>query len=644
MEIIGYIVIFISCTLLKKVNLIDNKTVVDFISSTSGGAIEEMMESVVQWIFPNGSFFFTRNMKAKQRLSEKLRDYFISLDPKQRQELSDFFADLDLSKVPIPELGQVIELAEGDVYDFFDRLERMSPNAARDELRKFGKKLRAALTKAYNRIDKEQNQALYDKSIDRIVNDLFGVEWNSLPLSVREMFKLFNDQVFELKYLRLSSEDQDLVKIVQQMIADGNTAMIDRLNTSFNYMEQVSAMAGTSFKEVKIDSMAKTNPYCYFRLECPNCKASGKNVYKDSENNVHCRKCGETFSIMNAVQDDEIKEMIEAAEDKISADLADVKKTTQKELRDLAGKIVEVEYFEAFKEGVSENIKDSEYNISRTVEKFVHESESNLNDRISEVKEMLNNLGSVETDFSKNVTKVIADMSAESKTLQNETYNLLQKNTRDLGEVKTMVTMMVDQMNNIDNLLNIISTIKVTHASEKIFVNAVCPHCEHASKFERAPDEDYYVCRYCGCSVHKDIIHKSVKADALEIELRKCYNKDLLFINAEPNSAKNKRIARLRISQAVANGLNDVSYCRIHDDHLLSKSEKLIILGGSGITLNPRALERIVGANDNIRMIVFGNNVALANVIDPDAWQPRFSDGSVWTYDNALHTLSRNNN
>ena len=77
MEIIGYFVIFISCTLLKRVNLIENQTIVDFIASTSGGAIEEMMESVVQWIFPNGSFFFTRNMKAKQRLIEKLRDYFI---------------------------------------------------------------------------------------------------------------------------------------------------------------------------------------------------------------------------------------------------------------------------------------------------------------------------------------------------------------------------------------------------------------------------------------------------------------------------------------------------------------------------------------------------------------------------------------
>lgn len=639
MEIIGYFVIFISCTLLKRVNLIENQTIVDFIASTSGGAIEEMMESVVQWIFPNGSFFFTRNMKAKQRLIEKLRDYFISLDPKQRKEISDFFADLDLSKVPIPELGQVIEIAEGDFYKFLDRLERMNPNAAHDELHKFGKKLKAALTNAYNRIDKDQNQALYDKSIDHIVKDLFGVEWNSLPLSVREMFKLFNEQVYELKYLRLSSNDQDLVKIVQQMIADGNTALIDTLNMSFNYMEQVSAMAGTSFKEVKIDSMAKTNPYCYFRLECPNCKASGKNVYKDSENNVHCRKCGETFSIMTAVQDDEIKQKI----CEVSLSLSDMKETTENELHDLAEKIVEVEYFEAFKEGVSKNISDSEYNISRTVEKFVHESENNLNDRINEVKEILNSLSSVETDFSKNVTKVIADMSAESKTLQNETYSLLQKNTRDLGEVKTMVTMMVDQMNNIDNLLNIMSTVKDAHASEIIFKNAICPHCEHTSDFERMPDENYYVCKHCNYSVHKDDIHKSVEADALEIELRKCYNGDLMFINAEPNSAKNKRIARVRTSNAVANLLNDLSYCRIHDDYLLSNSETLIILGGSGVTLKPRALERIVGPNNNIRIIVLGNNVTLANVIDPDAWQPRFSDGSVWKYDNALHKLLRNN-
>ncbi len=636
MEIIGYIVIFLSCTLLKRVNLIENQTIVDFIASTSGGAIEEMMESVVQWIFPNGSFFFTRNMKARKRLSEKLRDYFISLDPKQRKEISDFFADLDLSKVPIPELGQVIEIAEGDFYKFLDRLERMNPNAAHDELHKFGKKLKAALTNAYNRIDKDQNQALYDKSIDHIVKDLFGVEWNSLPLSVREMFKLFNEQVYELKYLRLSSNDQDLVKIVQQMIADGNTALIDTLNMSFNYMEQVSAMAGTSFKEVKIDSMAKTNPYCYFRLECPNCKASGKNVYKDSENNVHCRKCGETFSIMTAVQDDEIKQKI----CEVSLSLSDMKETTEKELHDLAEKIVEVEYFEAFKEGVSKNISDSEYNISRTVEKFVHESENNLNDRINEVKEILNSLSSVETDFSKNVTKVIADMSAESKTLQNETYSLLQKNTRDLGEVKTMVTMMVDQMNNIDNLLNIMSTVKVAHFSEKIFMNAVCPHCEHASKFERKHDEDYYVCRHCGCSIHKDdICNASLKSDALDLKIES-FNGNLRYNDHKTPSVYNRKIARINMSPKIANELNDVKNCIINGDSMLTQSETLIILGE--VSLKPRALERILGNNRKVRVIILGNKVSLAIDKDPDVWQPHFSDGSVWNYDKNLHKLIKN--
>jgi ribosomal protein S27E len=595
-----------------------------------------MMESVVQWIFPNGSFFFTRNMKARKRLSEKLRDYFISLDPKQRKEISDFFADLDLSKVPIPELGQVIEIAEGDFYKFLDRLERMNPNAAHDELHKFGKKLKAALTNAYNRIDKDQNQALYDKSIDHIVKDLFGVEWNSLPLSVREMFKLFNEQVYELKYLRLSSNDQDLVKIVQQMIADGNTALIDTLNTSFNYMEQVSAMAGTSFKEVKIDSMAKTNPYCYFRLECPNCKASGKNVYKDSENNVHCRKCGETFSIMTAVQDDEIKQKI----CEVSLSLSDMKETTKKELHDLAEKIVEVEYFEAFKEGVSKNISDSEYNISRTVEKFVHESENNLNDRINEVKEILNSLSSVETDFSKNVTKVIADMSAESKTLQNETYSLLQKNTRDLGEVKTMVTMMVDQMNNIDNLLNIMSTVKVAHFSEKIFMNAVCPHCEHASKFERKHDEDYYVCRHCGCSVHKDdICNASLKSDALDLKIES-FNGNLRYNDHKTPSVYNRKIARINMSPKIANELNDVKNCIINGDSMLTQSETLIILGE--VSLKPRALERILGNNRKVRVIILGNKVSLAIDKDPDVWQPHFSDGSVWNYDKNLHKLIKN--
>ena len=657
MEFIGYIVVYVSCTLLKKVNLIGGKTTIsEFVSSTAGGAVEEMMESIVQWIFPDGSFFFSRNMKAKRRLAEKLQEYIVNLTPRERSEIENFLNRLDLSKVSIPELKSLSKLIEGDFSDYLKGIGSSGKRAADKEIKAFRNAVKSALTSSYKRIDDEQNKSLYDNSIDIIVKDLFGVDWNSIPVSVQNMFKLFNDQVYELKYLRLSSNDQDLVKIVQQMIDDGNAALIKTLKPSFNYMDQVSSMAGTSFTEVRIDSIAKTNPYCYFRLECPNCGASGRNVYKDSENNVHCRKCGETFSIMRSVQDDEIKQKIDAAYNGISIvrqNLCEAKESTNNELRDLAEKIVEVEYFEAFKESITESINDQGLEISLTVEKFVHESEEGIKEKIDEVVNILrenNNRNVITADeLSQNIKTAIASLNEENKKLQEDMYNYMQQHSRDIGEVKTMVTMMVPmmvrQMNNIDKLqktFDFLKTVSNVSAAENHTVERVCPHCRRLANFERRPDEKYYVCQYCNRYIDMDDMNDPyIQADALEIEIKEYCNAYFSFNDIGSNIGKNNKIARIYLSPAVANCLNEQNGCLLTNSHLLSQTETVIIFGN--VNLNARALQKIVGYNNNIRVLVLGEGTGLAIEGDASAWQPHFADGSIWKYEKDLYKLSRKN-
>lgn len=656
MEVIGYFVIYVSCLLLKKVNLVNNQTITEFISSTAGGAVEEMMESVVQWIFPNGSFFFTKRMKESKKITEEVWDYILKLTPEERADLVNFINGLDFSKMKIPEFKNITELVEGDLAKFFEGVERSGDYVGRQKIKAFTNTIKTALSKAYERIDKEQNEKLYDTTIDCIVKDLFDVDWNSIPKSVREMFKLFNDKIYELKYLRLSSEDQDLVKIVQQIYNEGNAKLIETLKPSFDYIDQISSMAGTKFKKVKIDSMAKTNPYCYFRLECPNCKASGRNVYKDSENNIHCRKCGETFSIISGIQDNEIKQMLDDAYREISVvkqNISDAKESTEKELKNLAAKIVEVEYFETFKKSIKESISDHSIEISRTVEKFVHESEENINKKIESVVNILRENNSyvsmTASELSKNITTAIASLNEENKKHQADMYNLMQQNSQDVNEIKTMVTMMLpmmmEQMNNIEKLqktFKYMNTVMYAPSTENHISERVCPHCGHMAEFERKQNEKYYVCKYCSCYIDMDDMNNpSLPINAIEVEIKEFGNSYFAFNNKGSNVGKNPKVARIHISPSMANCLKDNKLCSLTNYQLLSQTETLIIFGN--VNLNARALGRIIGCNQNIRVIVLGNGSGLAIEGDASAWQPNLGDGSSWKYEKDLHKLSRKN-
>ena len=281
MEIIGYFIVYGICTLLTKANLVGGEAIGNFIAGAAGGAVEEIMESVVQMIFPNGSFFFTRTLKARQRYFEKIIDDIRNLPSRQQKELFDFIGRLDYSKVAKKEFKEVMELIEGDLSAYFESCNKSHHNLSRTKVNAFQHKTIKLLKELYESIDKELNKTFKEKDINDIVKELFGVKWEDVPNAAKEMLKMLKDQVFELKYLSLSSEDQDLIKIIQNMIDDGNNKLLANLKPSFDYIDQIYSMAGTNtnFKEIKIDSIAKTNPFCYFRLECPSCHASGRNVY-----------------------------------------------------------------------------------------------------------------------------------------------------------------------------------------------------------------------------------------------------------------------------------------------------------------------------------------------------------------------------
>lgn len=656
MEIIGYFLVYLSCLALKQIKWKEGNLIADWfagvIGDTMGGAVEEMMESIVQYIFPNGSFFFCKNLKKKKKLFEEFSEYIRNLTTDELRELTVFLNSLDYSLAPIPELVAMTKAIEENPSLYFGKDRQSSNRADIKKIKKLQEKIKIELKKACEKIGKEECAYLNGKDSKEIIRDLFGVEWDEIPESARKMFNLLIDQVYEIKYLGMSTTEQDFIKIIQHMLDDNNEALINTLKPSFNYMDQVREMTGTSFTQVKIDSIAKTNPYCYFRLECPHCKASGRNVYKDSENNVHCRKCGESFSIMSAVRDDEIKQKIDAAYEGISVvhqNLDAVKDSTEKELRTLAEKIVEVEYFEALKESITESINDQSLTISNTVEKFVSESEGNIKEKIDEVVNLIlrndKERRITAEELSNNVTAAITSLDEENKKRQNDMIDLMQQHMKEVGEVKAMVTMMVEQMTNIENLqktFSFMNSVMNTPAPEIHTAERSCPLCGRWVKFERKPDEKFYVCKHCNCYIDMDRMNDpSIPTNALEIEIKKYCDAYFYFKYKGSAVGKNKKTARIHISHADANCLNTNINCSLTEYHLMAETETLIITGN--VTLNEHALGLIIGHNNNVKVVVLGDGTGLTVNGDLAAWMPNFGDGSVWRYEKDLFKLSRKN-
>ncbi len=648
MEIVEYLLIFISCTWLKKAKAVAGNIVGELIESVAGGAGEEFMESVVQRVFPDGTFFFTNKFKARKKLFRELIDYINELNSKQKDQLAEFIDRLDytrMSKKMSKKFNRMLELSEGDILGWLNRIDVMTDSEADEMIRTFKKAIDKVLDEVAKQTDDAQNKSLNVKKED-ICLDLLGVELDKTPKAVRGLLDLIHNQVYELKYLRMSSKDQDMIKIIQHMIEEGNDNLIKTLKPAFNYMEQICEQTGKSFSEIKIDHIAKTDPFCYFRLECPACQATGRNVYKDSDNNVHCLSCGETFSIIESVKDDEIKEKFEAVLREIRHVGNDIGEKHIKEMKMLAGKIVGVEYFEAFKRDINNQQQEIVYSVNDLLKK----SENNINKRLDKILNELRN-GKNNDDISsaellKKVTDAIRSLDQENKKLLLDMYESVKQTHSEVGEVKVMVTKIVNQMDSIDqltNALDYLNAVRVTPTNEVDFVIseiAVCPRCGRSTDFKRMSGEEHYVCTCCQFAVEKNSFSRitTIPVDDPKLEIRFDGSKRLQTYHIKKCSCEDT--VCICLNSQDANLLNNGQQLyRVDGSNYHPK--RLIVCGDLGmVKLNEEAVRKLYNLYPlDLREIVFGDNIT----VDSSVWFLELSFGHHWDYNESLNKLCKSN-
>ena len=189
MDAVAYFLVYVSCTLLKKVKFVEGeKTIFEFITSVAGGAAEELLECFIQKLFPNGSWLVTKKMKKKRRFFEELLEQLNNY--KTSEELLEFFnsKSIGLPTKLSNKFNNLWETVEGDTAQFFEGIEHLTKEEAEKKIQAYIDAIKKIVAEAYKIVDKKQTESLNVRMED-VVKDIFKVEWKDVPVPAQELFK-----------------------------------------------------------------------------------------------------------------------------------------------------------------------------------------------------------------------------------------------------------------------------------------------------------------------------------------------------------------------------------------------------------------------------------------------------------------------
>lgn len=163
-------------------------------------------------------------------------------------------------------------------------------------------------------LDKAQTASIipFGVSAEQFVLDMDAeIDGQRMPESVKGIVTLINNYLFELKYLHMSSVNKDLVQVMKFMIEEGNAKLLDGIKEQLDIVAQWNDRGSGDTQVSDVASIAARDPYCFVRLVCPSCRASGGAV-KRFETYAECTVCGERYEIIqNVDREDEIQKLIE---------------------------------------------------------------------------------------------------------------------------------------------------------------------------------------------------------------------------------------------------------------------------------------------------------------------------------------------
>ena len=649
MDFLIFVILSAICS--TAANQLAEKTIAQaIVSSAAGGAIEEVVEYLVKKITPNGHFYFLRNRKPNKLLYTAVNDFFQGLSPADQETLIEFMDKLDYRKVS-PKYAQLMELVKGDLTKALQKMQ----NIKEPENKIFRKKTQNLIHDLYDKLEKNVTEDLKEKSLNDIVADLFDTKWDAMPEVAKKLFKEINDKVYELKYFKMSTEDRDLVKVIQYMIKEGNEALLTKLQPSFQYIGQISNCADAAYKTINIEEMAKINPFCYFRLECPNCKATGASVRKDSDNNVYCTSCGQTHSIVRAVRDDEVAELIgkkfEEAQKQLASVIENKTGKIEKALDHLAGKILDTTYFETyfkeFKTSLTAQGDNREARIIDTLAQIVNDSEDRITQKVAaEVAKIKSNDSDA---LLQKLEERIEEYNEQNRKLLFEIYDIVEQTREDVMHMKMMISMMlpltINIATDISELKDMMKVLMRSVAAKRIpSKKLTCPFCGYLTEFENQDDTSYYHCSICDCQIDTaSFIPNAIPScTAPEFEFRQRGNTGLMVCRAGSSEiSPNVDVVLIHLDCDSVNMLND-QYITIYQRDGNSIHPAKIILRGN-VSINESNLRQIFNLFRTAQVIVLGKDITLISNGDPTL-RIDYPARPVWRYEEERHRLMQTQN
>lgn len=619
MELLGYFIVYSLCVCLRR------PIAVDLVESIAGGAAEEMMESVVQATLSKLTSFHKdhKEKKLSKEFAEQLREYINGLPPTKKDEFNNFLNRLNLSSMPTEQSKKFKQLLESMVGSNIDGRDDADIVEA---IKRYNRDFWQAIKQMHAGIDQLQDKN-WNIDIETISLHLFGTEWREIPPSVQNFLKLIEKQVYKSKYLKMSSEDRDMVNVMSNMIDEKNSELIAELKPYFNHMAQIREYTGISDSEIELAKIAKADPFCYFLLECPECHATGKDVHRDNNDIIHCRCCGKEFGIIRAIKDEEIVKEFERVKKEIHGFVqinVDHNTEIKNKIDELAGKIVGVEYFDAFKQ----SIQAQNENAVSAVSDLLKTSEAKILSRLEALKNELPK--SDENQIVTSISEQISKLDKENQKHLQEIRNALLQACEGISDLKAMCKTIIEQTDD-QNVLKEIHQA-VCNLSQVITRQNTCPCCGLQSNFKRIASEEDYVCPYCNLSVHKNEM-----ANITRVQLKNTVNMEIkmvegsLTINKKGDNggeASQVNAIRLFLTSEPADALNNSSGM-IKNLHKQYKPETLILRGD--INLMTRAVKRLIWEYGTLKNIVFGDGV---DVEDPLLIHQ-------WKYNHSIKRLSK---
>lgn len=164
------------------------------------------------------------------------------------------------------------------------------------------------------RLDQAQGASILPGGVsaEQFALDMGGeINGRCMPESVKRIVSLINNYLYELRYLHMSSVNKDLVQVMKYMIEEGNAKLLDGIKEQLDIVAQWNDREGGNAQVSDVASVAARDPYCFVRLVCPSCRASGGAVRR-YETYAECAVCGERYEIIrNVDKEDEIQKLIE---------------------------------------------------------------------------------------------------------------------------------------------------------------------------------------------------------------------------------------------------------------------------------------------------------------------------------------------